>query len=173
MIVDLSINETGDLLFIEKPDSLQPQLITFNISQTKAQKVSINFYDVETVKHNSNNYLKVDFFINKSKSKILASTCVEDEQLQQLITLKIKACLGELPERNDFGSKISMFKHENINDIIITSLEKYLESILADDIMAVSVKATPMIDYTDGYRQVININIFSDEKLLLDYKLER
>lgn len=173
MNVDLSINETGDLLFMEKPDSLQPQKISFSLSHSKAQKISINFYDVETVKHNSNNYLKIEFFIDKSKPNIIASTCVDEESLRQLIALKIKTCLGELPERSDFGSKLTLFRHESITDSILKSLEKYLEAILANDILAVSVQATPEVDYNNGYKQSININIFSNEKLLLDYKLER
>lgn len=172
MYVDLELSETGDLLFMEKPEELQPQKITFNLSNTSAQKLSINFYDVEKVKHNSNNYLKVEFFIKKSSSNTIAMTCTNQKEKVQLIILKLKACLGELPERSSFGSKLSSYKHQNINDKTLKELETYLESILEKDIPAVTVKAVPFIDY-DIYKQSVVISVFSNQNLLLDYKIER
>lgn len=173
MYVDLTLSETGDLSFEEKPVDLQPQKIKFNLSNTKAQKICFAFQNIETVKHNSNNYLKVEFVIDKSKPNIIASICSDDIAKAQLITLKLKTCLGDLPERLSFGAKLSSFKHENINSSTLISLEKYLESILADDIFAVSVKATPVIDYNNGYKQTVQLDIFSNQQLLLDYKIER
>lgn len=173
MLVDLALTETGDLLFMEKPDDLKPQKILFNLTQTNTQKIAINFNDVKKVKHNSNSYLSIEFFIDKSLSKMMAVMLTEKQEKAQLITMKLKACLGELPERLEFGSKLSLFRHENINDSTIKSLERYLESILDKDILSVKVQAIPHIDYNNGYKQVIKINVFSSDNLIVEYKVER
>lgn len=172
MYIDFKLNDTGDLLFMEKPDSLQPQKISFNLSKTKTQKITFNIYDAEEISHNSNRYLKVQFFINKSKPKIIAVTCNDKDEKIQLISLKLKTCLGDLPQRIDFGSKLSLYKHENINSKSLKSLETYLKSILDNDIDALSIQVNPIIDYENGYKQTVQIDIFSNEELLLNYKIE-
>lgn len=173
MLLDLALTNTGDILFQEKDENNQPQKIIFNYSKTCSQKISFNIYDVESTKHDSNNYLKVDFFIDKNNPKSMAVTYSDSEAKAQLITLKLKTCLGELPERSNFGSKLSSFRHQNINDTNLKSLEKYLESILSNDISNVSVKADVYIDYNNGYKQTVNLSIFSDDSILLQYKIER
>ena len=173
MIVDLLLSETGDLLFSEQSEESKPQKISFNISKTKAQKVSMSFLDVETVKHSSNNYLKVNFFINNNKPKMIANTNIDTDADILLIALKLKTALGELPERQDFGSKMAMFKHNNITAVNLKTLEIYLKQLLKEDIAAVNVKATPIIDFDNGYKQTVKVEIYSDSNLLLDYKIER
>lgn len=172
MYIDFKLNDTGDLLFMEKSDTLQHQKISFNLSKTKSQKITFNIYDSKEVFHNSNQYLKAQFIINKNKPKVIALTCNDKEEKIQLITLKLKTCLGDLPQRKDFGSKLSLYKHENINSKLLESLEIYLKSILDNDIAALSIQATPIIDYENGYKQTVQIDIFSNDELLLNYKIE-
>lgn len=173
MIVDLALNDSGDLLFTEKTDDLLPQRIAFNFSDTNTQKVSFAFTDVSEVIHNSNNYLRIEFMINKDESKMKAVIHTEEDALVQLINLKLNTCLGDLPQRLTFGSKLSLFKHENINSSILIQMEKYIQAILSEYIYGIKVKAIPVISYDNGYKQVVEISIYNDSELLLTYDIER
>lgn len=172
MYVDFEIDDSGDLLFSEKSNN-KPQKISFNLTDTKTQKIAINFFDCQPVSHKNNNYLKVEFFIDNDKPKSIANIVTEDNALAQLITLKLKTTLGTLPQRLNFGSKLSTFKHQNLDESSLKTLRVYLNSILQNDIPNVNVDVQPYIDYKNGYKQTVNIAVYSSNKLLLEYKVER
>lgn len=172
MYVDFQLDDSGDLMFAEK-NSNRPQRVSFNLTNTRTQKIAINFFDCDTVNHNSNNYLKIEFFIYNNKPKNNASIITSDDALAQLIMLKLKTTLGTLPERPTFGSKLSTFRHQNLDEKSLKNLKVYLTSIFQDDIPNVNVEVNPFIDYNNGYKQTVNIAVYSSNKLLLDYKVER
>lgn len=172
MYVDFQIDDSGDLLFTEKNNN-KPQKVSFNLTHTRTQKIAINLFDCETINHKNNNYLKVEFFIDNDKPKNIANIVTGDDSLAQLITLKLKTTLGTLPERLTFGSKLSTFKHQNLDDSSLKNLRVYLTSILENDIPNVNVDVQPFIDYNNGYKQTVNIAVYNSNKLLLEYKVER
>lgn len=172
MYVDFEIDDNGDLMFLEK-NNHKPQKISFNLTNTNTQKIAINFFDFQPTTHRSNNYLKLEFFIDNDKSKNNAKIVTNEDALAQLIALKLKTTLGTLPQRTSFGSKLSTFKHQNLDDASLKNLRIYLTSLLKDDIPNVNVEVKPYIDYNNGYKQTVNIAVYSSNKLLLEYKVER
>lgn len=172
MYVDFEIDDSGDLIFSEKNNN-KPQKFSFNLTKTKTQKIAINFIDFSTVPHNSNNYLKIEFFIDNNKDKNIANIITNDNALAQLIILKLKTTIGTLPERLKFGSKLSTFKHQNLDDSSLKNLKVYLTAALSNDVPNVSVEVSPFIDYNNCYKQTVNIAVYSSNKLLLEYKVER
>lgn len=173
MYVDFELNSTGDLSFEENIERSKPQKISFVTTKTSTQKVCINFIESEAVTHNSNNYLKVEFFIDNYKPKNSAVIVQDDLAKAQLIALKLKTTLGELPNRKEFGSKLSIFRHDVLDEPSMRLLENYLKTCLKDDIPNLNVVVKPYIDYINGYKQTVMIEIFSSNKILLNHKIER
>jgi hypothetical protein len=80
--------------------------------------------------------------------------------------------VGELAFRKKEGSELSVFKHKNIDKKTLSNLETYLESFLKDYLNNPSVSAKANINYSNGYKQVIDLYIYNDNDLLLKYTLE-
>ena len=171
MFVDFKIDDTGDLIFQEQSKNFNPLSIKFNISKTKTQKIQFDLSSNYFEQKKSNNSQKITFFINNKPNKYSAEIVVGDNSLNQLMFLKLNTVLGELPNRSDFGSTLSTLRHKNIDDKNLSLLEKITESTLKDIIRNPSVKAKPFIDYSDGYNQVVKLEIFNNSNLLLEYIL--
>jgi phage baseplate assembly protein W len=169
---DFAINETGDLLFMNRNDKYTALKIKFNISQTKAQKISFLTEESNNILHNSDNYLKIMFDIEDAQSKTTILAYKDDDALSQLIAVVLNEAKGELPYRTDEGSELSTYKHKNINSVLLSNLENYLKSFLSSYLNNPSVTAKPNISYTNGYKQVVDIYVYNNNDLLLKYTLE-
>ena len=66
-----------------------------------------------------------------------------------------------------------MFKHDEINETNLKILNIYLQNFLSQYLTNPSVKLIPVIDYQNGYKQAVQIKIYSGNNLLLEYNLER
>lgn len=170
MYVDFEIDDSGDLVFSEKKEN-EPQKISFNCTNFKAQKLAINFNNYNEIKNNSG--ISIHFVLNNNKNKYLANILTEEDATIQLIANKLKTTLGTLPERLNFGSKLSTFRHQNINDSNLKNLRLYLISLLSEDVPNIDIDIQPFIDYDNGYKQTVNITVYSSNKLLLEYEVER
>ena len=166
MYVDLAINETGDLLFEEKPKiSFPTQKIQFNLSKN-SRAVKINFaLSCESQPIQSNNSLKISFNIQES-NQIIASTCKNNELIAQMIRNILQTDLYELPERQDFGSKANSYKHMNINGENIKNFKSYLSSVLSNYILNPEIEIYPTINETNGYMQTLHVDVYSNNSLI-------
>ena len=97
----------------------------------------------------------------------------EEEALSQLLLMKLKTTLGELPLRPEFGSKISLLKHKDINNSNLRLLEEYIADCISDIVSEPTVKATAYIDYRNGYNQTVQVRVYDKNKNILSYILER
>lgn len=172
MFVDFAIDSSGDLTFKEQDNINSSLKIGFFLSSTSANKIVFDFADFTPITP-SKNALKVEFEIVKRTANKTANTLKDMDALTQLLSLKLKTTLGELPLRQTFGSKVSLLKHKEINQINLQMLENYIEECISDIVPNAVVEATPYIDYNNGYKQTILIKIYSAERILLDYIIER
>lgn len=170
MYVDFKIDNSGDLIFEEKENNAQR--ISFDIAKTKTQKVTFGILDCYPTTHNNSNYLKIEFMINNRKSKNNTKIIKETEAFSQLLINKLKTTINTLPERYNFGSKLSTFKHQNINDSTLSEIKTYIMSLLKDDVPNLNVEVSSYINYVNGYNQAINIDIYNGNKFLLNHKIE-
>ena len=172
MIADFAISKTGDLIFKSNDITSNSLKISFSLSNTKAMKVSFDMIEFEPVPV-SKNALKVYFDLVKKTADKSATILKEEAALSQLLTLKLRTSLGELPLRQEFGSKISLLRHKEINYANLNLLENYIKSCISDIVRNPTVKASPYIDYSNGYNQTVIIRIYDNNKNVLDYILER
>lgn len=170
--VDFAINDTGDLLFTKRDDKYKPFNIKFNIAKTKVQKISFLTSPFEETHHKSNDYLKVSFIIEDIENKTTSLVYKDTDVLTQLIAIQLNGTVGELPYRTDDGSKLSTYKHQNINKDFLSNLESYLTSFLSGYISSPVVKANANINYNNGYKQAVDIYIYNNSDLLLKHTLE-
>ena len=171
MYADLAINETGDLLFKEKPATFQRQCVKFIISKSKVQKINFAISS-DTIQERSNNNLKIQFEIT-DPTVYLATTYKGADYTAQLIRNSLETDLGELPERPEFGSTVYDYKHMVINDHNIKSFKKYLMTLISQYIAAPSIEIYPIENFTNGYMQTLHIDIYSGDSLISSQDLER
>lgn len=171
MIADFAISKSGDLLFQEQDINNTSLKVSFALSNTKAMKIVFDFseFDVNTP---SENALKVSFDLVKKTANKSVQIVKEDDMIAQLLTLKLKTTLGELPLRENFGSKVSLMKHQEINKANLDKLAQYVKTCIEDIITNPTVIAKPYINYSNGYKQTVILNIYGDNKSLLDYIIE-
>lgn len=172
MIADFKVSKTGDLIFKENDITSNKIKISFVLSKTSACKICFDFNECEQVSP-SKNALKIQFnLVEKTANKSVMMLNQEDA-LGQLLFLKLKTTVGELPQRTEFGSKISLMKHKDINTSNLKQLEDYITDCISDIVSDPTVKATSYIDYANGYNQTVKIRIYDKNKNILNYILER
>lgn len=172
MYADFQIDKSGDIMFREQFKENSSLNISFYLSKTKAQKIMFDLIDFK--KNEPSEYaLKISFDINKSLANKSVSIINEENALNQLIIIKLKTTLGELPYRKNFGSKISLMKHKEINATNLSQLEAYVRECLKDIIPNPVVEAKPYINYDNGYNQTVILTVYNGNKQILNYILER
>lgn len=172
MLADFKISKTGDLIFKENDITSNKIKINFVLSGTNACKVCFDFNEFVEVTP-SKNALKVQFnLVEKTANKSIVML-KEEEALSQLLLMKLKTTLGELPLRPEFGSKISLLKHKDINNSNLRLLEEYIADCISDVVSEPTVKATAYIDYRNGYNQTVQVRVYDKNKNILSYILER
>lgn len=171
MIADFAISKSGDLLFQEQDVNSTSLKVSFALSRTKATKIVFDFSEFE-LNTPSKNALKVSFDLVKKTANKSVHIVKEDEMIAQMLTLKLKTSLGELPLREKFGSKISLMKHQEINKVNLDKLSSYVKTCIEDIVKNPIVEAKAYIDYNNGYRQTVILNIYGEDKNLLKYIIE-
>lgn len=172
MYADFSMTDTGDILITE--DNPNKELkISFLYSKNKGQKISFYIRGLASEKNIDNRTLKVSFDIFNKTNEIKFKTKKGIEELGQYIYIQLKDTLGEIEEDSEDGSQLSYFIHENINESSLKALKIYLENFLSNIITNPRVELTPIIDYKNGYKQTVQINIFAGNSFLLEYNIER
>lgn len=170
MIADFKITKTGDLIFKENDITSNKIKVSFVLSKTNACKVCFDFNEFEAITP-SKNALKIQFDLVEKTANKSITVLKEEDALAQLMLLKLKTTIGELPLRETFGSKISLLRHKDINDSNLKLLEDYISECISDIVSQPTVKATAYIDYSNGYNQTVIVRIYDKNKNILSYIL--
>lgn len=172
MIIDFEINSSGDLIFREQSVENTSLKVTFALSKTNATKIVFDFNEFNAAIP-SRHALKVNFELIKKTANKSVNIIKDKEAMSQLLTLKLKSSLGELPNRPTFGSKLSLLKHKEINKNNLIILESYVKECISDIIINPVVEAKPFIDYNNGYNQTVVLKIYSNNNNILNYVVGR
>lgn len=170
MIADFKITKTGDIVFKENDITSNKIKVSFVLSKTNACKVCFDFNEFEATTP-SKNALKVQFNLVEKTANKSTTVLKAEDALAQLMLLKLKTTVGELPLRENFGSKISLLRHKDINDSNLKLLEDYITDCISDIVSQPTVKASAYIDYTNGYNQTVIVRIYDKDKNILSYIL--
>lgn len=171
-MTDFLITPEGDLVFSESNNDSKRLVINFYKSKVKALKISFDMEGYGKLKPNKNS-LTIDFDILEIKNNKRVELIQDDAYLMQQILMRLKTSLGELPLRQEIGSMIETVMHKEITDKALhKKIEKIVSNTIKDLISDCAVKVIPKIEKSDRYNQCIEIYIYKDNSLLLNYGLE-
>lgn len=169
---DLLLTSNGDISFKSINDYNNTLKISFFKSKIKGLK--IDFYIEKAPQPiRSKNSLMISFNYNTIKNNKIAMEVNKEAALIQLLSIKLKTSLGELPERKNIGSKLETIIHEDLYDkAVIKNVENIIYNCIRDLIEEPQIIIEPKIIKTNGYEQILNIKILDDNKLLYSYETE-
>lgn len=171
-MIDFAITKNGDLLFQEQEKSSNPLMIKFSLSKTKALRVNFDLMDFLPIKE-SDTALKLSFNVERKRANKTVTIYKDNEAKAQMIELNLKTVLGELPLRNNFGSSLSIVKHNNIDERSLSLVKRIILNVVSKYLYDPKVEVEPIIDYANGYKQTVQAVIYEKEKVILSYKVER
>lgn len=172
MFGDFEISKNGDLLFQKIETENTSLRLKFTLTRTNALKIGFDLEEFE-LQTPSENALKISFDIKRKTANEAACIVRGRDADAQLISIKLRTVLGELPQRKEIGSKLASLMHKEINETTLRLVEDYVKECISDIVQNPTVTATPYISYNNGYSQTVKVEIHDDTDNLLTYILER
>ena len=171
-MIDFLLTPEGDLSFVE--DQLENNRLKIDFYKTKSNALRILFDIAAGAElEPSSTALTINFNVLTNTPNKKALIAKDERYLIQQLLMRLKTSLGELPERQEIGSTLETVKHKRLNDKTTkAAVEAIVSSAIQDLYDGYLVKATPVIDKTDGYKQIMNVEIYKDNNLLLNYEME-
>lgn len=169
---DFKITSKGDLVFLDETNKNEKMQIEFYKAKSNALRIE---FAVKNTSENltRQNSLTINFEVIKPKNNKKAKIISNDSYLIQQALIRIKTVQGELYKRPNVGSTLEPIMHKNIYDSkIIGLVESKISEALKDIMDNYIVKATPIIERNNGYRQVIKIKVYNNNALLINYEME-
>jgi hypothetical protein len=166
-MIDFAITPNGDLVFdeFEEPKGFK---LGFRIAQSKG--LNIKFHMLEQNNQQEQGALKLSFTTKQKTGATHKAALVSDtEQTLQQIRIALSTERGELPSRETIGSRLSLTKHENINDPAnMRRIERYVLEAISGILSSPEVIAKPERGVGNFYSQTVGIYIY--EKGILIFK---
>ncbi|PTY92874.1 hypothetical protein [Heyndrickxia sporothermodurans] len=166
-MIDFAISPQGDLIFeeFEEPKSFK---IDFRITESKGLNIKFHVLDPNVKQEQSG--FKVSF-ATKQKTGLThkASLVSETDQKLQQIRIALTTERGELPTRQSIGSRLSLARHQDINDSAnLRLIEQYVLEAISGILTSPEVMAKPEKGVGNFYCQTVGIFIY--EKGILIFK---
>jgi phage baseplate assembly protein W len=172
LIADFLLTPSGDVCFTEV--DTDENKLTINFFKSPSPVLKINFNTENTGSNNiKNNTLIIKFDVYKTKYNKKIELVKSNAYVIQQIIIRLKTVLGELSLRSDAGSLLETVMHKDLNDVKVKSqVEKIVANAISDLLDDCTVSATPIVKYDNGYKQIMNIQIYNYGDLLLTYETE-
>lgn len=173
--VDLSLTESGDIYFSEV---LQNSTLNFNFdlcfSDIKNNSLNMSFdYFSDLPELLSPNGLTIKFE-NKNKPNKYKVNCISNNDvLKARLKYAIKTSLGNLKDDLNFGSKMELSMHNNINNKnVLSTIESTVAQAISNIIINPRIEATPYsMTGISEYKQGVSIKIYDYNTHVLTYDI--
>lgn len=170
--MDFLLTPNGDLAFTESHRENKKLKINFYKTKSRALKVDFEM-DTYLTYNPPKDSLTITFDINHIKNDKKAMMVKDDAYKIQQILMRIKTSLGELPERQEIGSKIETVMHKNLHSSsTISKVEQVVGDAIRGLVSNCTIIAKPYVKKESEYKQIMNVMIYQDEELLLTYEME-
>lgn len=170
---DLLLTETGDLLFLKNKKQNNKINISFNV--TSLSGVKLSFYLNGCKDNIPLDSINIKFEVREDQINTYTAKIIKDiEAYRQACFIRIKTPLQQLPKRLEIGSYIETVSHDFLfEDTTIQSVINIVKESISDILPDASVTAIPIAKQTEnGYKQIMNVKIYSEDLLILNYDLE-
>ena len=119
----------------------------------------------------SQGQLKINFTTKQKTGVTHKASLVNDtEQKLQQIRIALTTERGELPNRRDIGSRLSLAKHQNIHDPEnLQNIEQYVLEAISGILTSPVVRAKPEKGTGNFYCQNVGIYIYESDILIFKF----
>lgn len=173
-MIDLMINDSGDLIVLQAPKINSSVKIGFSLSQLSAciLKFEINGNDRHVFAENG---IKIGFDIGNNRLPSSAIVSRGVDLARQLCMIRLKTSLGELEKRRHIGSTLEIVKHGFLHtEQMKESVRTKAKAAIADIYPNAIIEVEPIVKQigTSKYIQAMAIEIHDEDITILKYELE-
>ena len=173
-MIDLMINDSGDLIVLQTPRTNNSVRIGFMLSQLSACMLK---FEIDGNNRNElvGSEIRIGFSINENKTPSSAAVSKGIDLARQLCMIRLKTSLGELERRKYIGSTLENAKHGFLHtEQMRESVRAKAKASIADIYPNAKVEAEPIVRQigTSKYIQAMAIKIYDEDITILKYELE-
>lgn len=167
--MDFMITKKGDLVF-DSPQKPSGFHLSFRLSEH--EDFRLLFHIGPQKDFVSSSPFKMMFSIAEKGERMKVSTVSGDKMREQQIRLALTTERGELASRKDVGSRLYLFKHE---DMFLDENLRKIESSVKEAIRGLSndidVRAVPEKGTGSFYAQTVGVYIYEKGTLIFKFQL--
>lgn len=176
-MIDFALNNKGDIV-LERKNYIPKFKISFR--QSMFPIFNLKFMQTSEYVRNDNKYnfcIKFKTSNNRDDgSDIINKSVLDKEELKQRIRILLRTEQNELLNKEDFGSKVYIYKHLDIlADSTLQGIKQTilneLSNIIDTQTNILDVEVIPKIADGPFYCQNVNIYIYLNSELLFDFIL--
>lgn len=169
-MIDFAITPNGDLILEEQhqPEGLK---ISFRIAERKGLNIKFHIAEQKPFKPKDESAFKLSFMVEQKTKTAHKAKLVKDIEMKiQRIRIALMTERGELPERENVGSRLHLIRHENLYDREnLKIIEELVAEAIADILPEARIIAKPERGRGVFYAQNINIYIYNQGTLIFKF----
>ena len=170
---DLMLTDSGDLLFLA--NKRKETKIRLSFLYTDTTGINLSFYLDGCKEKTTSSGISLQFEISDEREITQSAKMIKDLQAyRQACLIRIKTPLEQLPKRLNIGSNLEKVRHDFLFlPATIQSTTNILKEAISDILPNATVTVTPIAKQTEnGYRQMMNLKIYDEDLVILNYDLE-
>lgn len=168
-MMDLALNDNGDIMFDEYDGYNESLLLNFIIS--KSNSLQLNYY-IDNYEHQieENETLELNILFDIPKYNKEIETVTSEEYYEQAIKMRIETSLGSVLGNKEMGSKIESYKHRLISEKnLFERLEIEIKRSISDIMPSSTVKIEKYKTYYREFYNALKITVINKGKYYYYY----
>lgn len=168
-MIDLVLNDNGDIIFEENEGYEESLLLNFIVSNSSSLQLSF-YVDNRDEQEYKSNVLQLNILLDIPKYNKEIQTISNEEFYEQAIKLRISTALNSVSGNLDMGSKVESFKHRMITEKkLFEYLEQEIRRCLSDIIPNADIKIEKHKTYYREFYNALKITVINKGKYYYYY----
>lgn len=168
-MIDLALNDNGDIIFEENEGFEESLLLNFIVSNSSSLQLSL-YIDNRTSDEYESNVLQLNILLDVPRYNKEIQTISNEEFYEQAIKLRISTALNSVAGNLDMGSKVESFKHRTITEKrLFEYLEQEIKRCLNDIIPNADIKIEKQKTYYREFYNALKITVINKGKYYYYY----
>lgn len=168
-MIDIALNDNGDIMFEENEGYEESLLLNFIISNSSSLQLNMYIDNSDDIKFKKK-VLQLNILLDVPEYNKEIITISNEEFYEQAIKLRISTALNSVYGNTDMGSKIESFKHRNITE---KRLYEYIESevkrCLSDIMPSAEIRVEKYKTYYREFYNALKITVINKGKYYYYY----
>lgn len=168
-MIDLALNDNGDIMFEENEGYEESLLLNFIISNSTSLQLNLYIDNSDDAEYKSN-VLQINMLLDVPEYDKEVEIISNEEFYEQAIKLRIATSLNSVLGNKDMGSKIESFKHRTITEKrLFEYLEVEIRRCISDIIPNADVKIEKHKTYYREFYNALKITVINKGKYYYYY----